>query len=172
MCVVKAQDRLVRCTLILAIHSVIANILDDEVVAGHMQRAATRAAVHASMSKAVFNVLLNNGNLNAPIATFVSSHVEIELTRVMKAETLDRSKRKIREIAHSPSASDPMNECGIPSKEKKNRCIRLKKKKEKKSSSSTSLLLSSPRYEAWSVTSSVKSNKTDNLWSLSITTER
>lgn len=57
ICAVKAQDRLIRPTVLLAIRSVTGNILDDEFIAGHKQRAVMRAVVCHSMVETVSHVL-------------------------------------------------------------------------------------------------------------------
>lgn len=54
----------------------IGNIMDERFVAGHRRRAATRASVHHSITKTVFDVLLKNGDLTVSIATIVSKYVK------------------------------------------------------------------------------------------------
>lgn len=55
--------------------SAIRNILDEGVVVGHMQRAAIRVVVHPFVIKAVFDALLHDDTLTAPIATFVLNYI-------------------------------------------------------------------------------------------------
>lgn len=109
-CAVEAQNTLVRSTESLAIRSVAGNILEKGVVAGHMQRAAMRAVVHPSMFKAVSNALFKKDKLMAPIATFVSNHVEKESSRIKKEGKFTGSRRKIRELLPSFSISDPSDD--------------------------------------------------------------
>lgn len=51
----------------LAIRSRVGDVLDEDFVAGQMQKAAMRAAVHPMMIKAVTNALLKGDQLLAPI---------------------------------------------------------------------------------------------------------
>lgn len=64
-----------------------------------------RAFVHFSVIEAVFYALLKNGNLFAPIATFVSNHFKKETNRIRRKEDLARSERMIRDVLPSLQTS-------------------------------------------------------------------
>lgn len=66
------QHEPVRSTVSLSVWSVAGGVLDEEVVAGYMQKAAMRAVLHSLMIKAMPDTLLMNNGLMAPIAIFVS----------------------------------------------------------------------------------------------------
>lgn len=70
----------------------VGDVLDEGIVAGHMQKAEMRAIVHPSMIKAVCNALPKNDALMAPIATFVYDYVEIESKHVKKKDEMFGSK--------------------------------------------------------------------------------
>lgn len=71
MSAVEAQNISVRSTVSPAILQNIQNTLDNEAVAGLMQKAAVRAVVHPSMIETVYDALLKNDSLMASIANFV-----------------------------------------------------------------------------------------------------
>lgn len=73
MCAVEGQHGPVQSFVSLANRSVVGDVLDEGVVAAHMQKATMRAVVHPPMIKAVSEALLKNGALMAPIVTFVSN---------------------------------------------------------------------------------------------------
>lgn len=75
LCAVEGQRELVRSAVALDILSVAGDVLDEGVVAGHMEKAAMRAVVNPSMIKAVSDALLNNEDIMAPVAKGVSSYV-------------------------------------------------------------------------------------------------
>lgn len=105
MCVVEAQDRPIRLTVLVNIRSVTENTMDKKVVSGHMQRAVMRTVAHPIIIEAVSDALSKIDDLMIPIAAFVWSYVEKESSRVMKKEDLARSKRNIRMLPHSSPIS-------------------------------------------------------------------
>lgn len=104
MCAVETPDGLVQPTISLVTWLATGNILVDGVVAGSMQNVSIKVAVHHSMSKPVFDVLLKNDDPMAPIANFVSIYVANESTCVKKKEDLAGSGEKIHELPPPPPA--------------------------------------------------------------------
>lgn len=98
VCAMEEQDVPVRSAVSLAIRSVAGNILDEGVVACHMQRARMRAVVCTSTIKAFSVALLKNDNLMAPVATFLSKYVDEELNCAKKEESSARSRSQTRNI--------------------------------------------------------------------------
>lgn len=59
-------------TVLLEISLVVENVLDKEVVSGHIRKATMRAVLHPAMTKAVADALQKNQYFVTTIATFVS----------------------------------------------------------------------------------------------------
>lgn len=119
-CVVEGQNRTIRSTVSVAMNSVTGNVLDEKVVAGHMQKPAMRMVVHILTLRAVLDVLLKNGNLKTPIATFVPNYAERKQSDCIKdKKDLATSRKKDLRTAALASDSEPSDDEGIPSKEKK-----------------------------------------------------
>lgn len=125
------------------------------------------AVLHPSTIKAVSDVLLNNDDLMAPIAIFVSNYDEEKSIRVKKDKDLAGPKKKIRELSPSPPALDPSDNDDIPSKQKKNRQLLRDKKNKKFLSLSASFF----QDNVWCVTSSSRSIEIDDS-SSSTSTEK
>lgn len=118
MYAIEGQYGHVRSAVPSAIPSVVGDVLDERVVAEHTQKSATRAVVHPSIIKAVFDTLLKKDDM-APIATFVANYVEKEFICVKKEKKLPELRRKIHMLQPSPPTSDPSDNDDKPSRDKK-----------------------------------------------------
>lgn len=116
-----------RPTVMLAICSLTQNVLDEKVVVGSMQRSKIKAAVRHSILKVVFTPLLENDDLIAPIAIFVSNYVEKESNTVKVDKYLAASKRQIWGLLLYPPTADSLADDEISSQVK--RILRFRRDK-------------------------------------------
>lgn len=107
MCAVEGRHGTVRFRVSFVIRSVVREVLNKGVIADHKQKAAMRAVVDPAMITTVSKALLENGELMATIAIFMSNYVEKELIQVKKGEEVSGLRNKIRKLAPSRPTSDP-----------------------------------------------------------------
>lgn len=89
-----------------------------EVVAGHLLRAAMRAAVHRLLAKTFRDALLKNDNVAAPIATLVLNCVKNGLNCAQKEDDFAGRRKKFRELPSLTPTVDPSDDVNITSKGK------------------------------------------------------
>lgn len=130
-CAVKEPYDSVQSTVSLVVRSVIRNMLDERVVACYTQKTTMRAVVHLSMVRAIFDVLLENDTLMAPIAMFLSNYFEKMSNRTKKVENIAGPGNTIHGRGPLPPATGSSDDEDIPSKEKKFRRVRRDEKKRK-----------------------------------------
>lgn len=119
MCDVRAPDGLILSTVSLAIGSVMWNVLDEGVVAGHIQSAASTVDMHPLMIEAASNALLKNDNLIAPIVNFVLNYIDKASNRVKKKAYCVGSRKKVRGVPPSLRTSVPLTMTTFRSEKKK-----------------------------------------------------
>lgn len=103
---VNGQHEMVGTIVISAIRSVAKEVLDEEVDADPIQRAAMRSVVNHTIDEAVADTFLKNDDLLTPISSLTPNCIEKELTCLRSVRTLFGSKLNIRALHVLPPASN------------------------------------------------------------------
>lgn len=116
MCALEAQNKPVQSTVSLALRLASGNVLNEGVVADVYGDVCDESGCAPLKSEAVFDAMLKNEDLIAPIALFVPIYVRKDSNHIKKEENLAGSRRKAYELSPSTPTSDPSDTDNVPLK--------------------------------------------------------